>query len=148
MPVHTNQVQEGKCFRTAANQQRHVWAVRGGKVFYLARGGNAGGPWNYGHSLSSPPSLWKFAEDVEAEIECPQAEVPKLADLPAFDVPPATAKVDDAVASALANERDMLLLEQELWEAFKAENTLQGELVGSDEEINYRGVRLRCSAVS
>lgn len=81
MLIQVSQIAVGTCYGTANKQQRRVWAIRAGKVYYFSRGG--GHPWRPGHTLASPPSLKSFAAAVDAiipfaDLDCrrPQRLIP------------------------------------------------------------------------
>ena len=146
MPIQVSQIAVGKCYETANKQQRRVWEIRAGKVYYFSRGG--GHPWQPGHTLASPPSLKSFAAAVDAIIPCPDLDVPPTPTLNPESPSDVFAAVDNAVDAAIGQGEDMILLNQDLWAAFLTELDAKPETVFGDEQIVYRGINIRESATS
>lgn len=71
MPIAQSDVVVGGIYATANNQERRVTRIDNGSVYYEARGGNAQNEWNFGSSLSNPPSLESFANACDRIISKP-----------------------------------------------------------------------------
>lgn len=85
LPLPITDIIIGQCYRTAAGQERRVLNIFGDtgakRVRYYARGGNAGGPWDWAATKAKAPTLGTFAEAVDSKIDCPVAAPP-----PGFDL--------------------------------------------------------------
>jgi hypothetical protein len=69
MAVNPADVRVGRCFITTGGQVRQVTEITAdGKVRYLARGGKWKGTWGTDSPLSNPPTLAKFAADVDRRV--------------------------------------------------------------------------------
>jgi hypothetical protein len=69
MSIPVSSIKDGRCYETAARQQRRVTKTAAGKIWRDSRS-SAGGNWSPGHPKSSPTPIEKFAAYVEREIPC------------------------------------------------------------------------------
>ena len=69
MSVDQKTIAVGKCYRTATEQHRRVYAISGSDVTYESWGGNVGN--HTGHLNRDTVSIEDFANAVEEEIACP-----------------------------------------------------------------------------
>ena len=67
MGIDISKIVLGGIYRTKNNQERKVWKITD-RVYYYSRSGNVKNEWTPGHTLERPPSLEKFACDVEEKI--------------------------------------------------------------------------------
>jgi len=78
MPLPRSRIRNGFTYQTASGQVRKVLKIAKGKVYYMARGRQAGSNrWGIGHTLANPPSLNTFATAVAKRIiPTPQDAIP------------------------------------------------------------------------
>jgi len=65
MPVPENEVAVGKVYKTATGALRKVTQIDGDKVHYMKKSADTPSKWAPGHNKSSPPTIKKFAEEVD-----------------------------------------------------------------------------------
>jgi len=78
MALPPEKIRNGFAYETARGQMRKVLKIARGRVYYMARGRQAGvGRWSIPHNLTNPPSLQSFANSVARRvIPCPADATP------------------------------------------------------------------------
>ncbi|MGD9802299.1 MAG: hypothetical protein AB7E81_06745 [Hyphomicrobiaceae bacterium] len=71
MGVDPKAIEVGNCYVTNMKQVRRVTDITDdGKVHYDARGRKSSDPWGPGSTKANPPSIEKFADDVDRKVRC------------------------------------------------------------------------------